>query len=148
MLEVSKKLFTDINSSFDSLGAAGIDLSFLKAVCVESFMIKLAADFEQTLKRDLLYNYLAKDRDFARVILEQDSHQIPRYLKQFATELVLRNVISQQCSDVVQEMAFKRNSEIAHRSSLCNTIVWDQVPIYIDMCSDFLCKLQAFLEQA
>ena len=146
MLDTTRKLFDDINDVISKLKDTGTDLSLLKAACAECIIIKLFAEVEKTLKRDILYNYLSNDRKKALDILTTDGHKIPRDLDKFIIKMHDVGTISDECMQVIKSLCGLRNSEIAHNPGLSQTIPWESLDEYIQEAQHFLNGVKEYLE--
>ena len=145
MLDVSAKLFRDMQERLDVIGGLGEDVSLIKAVCAEYIIVKVFADFERCLKRDIVYKYLANNRDYAMVLLSDDSHKMPKDLNKFVRKMVELGVVSDECAHAVTSVSALRNDQIAHRAALGSNIAWENVAGYITGLRTFLESVDAYL---
>ena len=148
MLDVSTKLFMDMQERLNVIDSLGEDVSLVKAACAEYIIVKVFADFERCLKRDIVYKYLANNRDYAMDLLSDDSHKMPKDLNKFVRKMVEMNVVSDECAHAVISVSVLRNDHIAHRPALASNIAWENVEGYISWLRTFLESVDAHLGAA
>lgn len=146
MLKESEKLFQDINNIIVGIEDSSIDLSLIKAACTECIIIKLFAEFEKCLKKDVIYNYLASNRKNAFDLLNTDSHKMPKFLKTFIDKIIKNNIEDIECIQKIRNLDTIRNNNIAHTSALCQSIAWEELPSYIEKANVFLEQVKQYLE--
>lgn len=146
MLKESEKLFQDIDNILVALKDTQVDLSLIKAACAECIIIKLFAEFEKCLKKDIIYTYLANNRKNALDLLNDDSHKMPRRLDSFLDKFIQNNIDDAECIQKIRNLDIARNKDIAHTSAISQRIVWEELPIYIQKVNVFLDQVQHYLE--
>lgn len=146
MLKESEKLFQDINNIIVAINGVPVDLSLIKAACTECIIIKLFAEFEKTLKKEIIYKYLANDRTKALDLLNADSHKMPKSLKEFIDKITKDNIGDIECMQKMRNLDIVRNNSVAHTSALCQSIAWEELPSYIEKANIFLDQVKQYLE--
>lgn len=146
MLKESEKLFRDIDNIFVGLKDSSFDLSLIKAACAECVIIKLFAEFEICLKKNIIYDYLANNRPVALNLLNIDSHKMPRDLSTFISKFIQNDMNDPECIQKIQNLNTLRNKDIAHNAGISQRIAWEELPAYIQKANIFLNYLQQYLK--